>query len=84
MKKKFKTKKNKKITKITLLFLIYISFSITYNTLYNHYIKKLSTEQLIEKIIKDSKNKIQKESILDKYKNTEYILKTTLNLDLTK
>lgn len=84
MKKKFKTKKNKKITKITLLFLIYISFSITYNTLYNHYIKKLSTEQLIEKIIKDSKNNIQKESILDKYKNPEYILKTTLNLDLTK
>lgn len=82
MKHKFKTKRRIKIPKIIIFFLIYISFSITYNTLYKHYIKTLSTEKIINKIINDSKNNTYKDNFLDKYNSPEYLLKLTLNLDL--
>lgn len=82
MKHKFKTKRRIKIPKIIIFFLIYISFSITYNTLYKHYIKTLSTEKIINKIINDSKNNTYKDNYLDKYNSPEYLLKLTLNLDL--
>lgn len=82
MKHKFKSKRRIKIPKIIIIILIYISFSITYNTLYKHYIKTLSTEKLINKIINDSSNNVQKDTFLDKYNSPEYLLKITLNLDL--
>lgn len=84
MKKRFKSKKKHKYKKLLILFLIYLSFSITYNTLYKHYINNLSTEKLINKIIIDSKNKEYKSNKLDNLKSPEYILKLTLNLDLNK
>lgn len=84
MRKRFKSKKKNKYKKILILTLIYISFSITYNTLYKHYINNLSTEKLINKIIIDSKNKEYKSNNLDKLKSPEYILKLILNLDLNK
>ena len=82
MKHKFKSKRRIKIPKIIIIILIYISFSITYNTLYKHYIKTLSTEKIINKIINDSSNNVQKDTFLDKYNSPEYLLKITLNLDL--
>lgn len=82
MKKRFKSKKKYKYKKFLILFLIYLSFSITYNILYKHYITNLSTEKLINKIIIDSKNKEYKSNKLDNLKSPEYILKLTLNLDL--
>lgn len=82
MKKRFKRKKKYKYKKFLILFLIYLSFSITYNTLYKRYITNLSTEKLINKIIIDSKNKEYKSNKLDNLKSPEYILKLTLNLDL--
>lgn len=82
MKHKFKSKRRIKIPKILIITIIYISFSITYNTLYKHYIKTLSTEKVINKIINDSKNNTQKDTFLDKYNSPEYLLKITLNLDL--
>lgn len=82
MKHKFKSKRRIKIPKIFIITIIYISFSITYNTLYKHYIKTLSSEKVINKIINDSKNNTQKDSFLDKYNSPEYLLKITLNLDL--
>lgn len=82
MKHKFKSKRRIKIPKIIIIILIYISFSVTYNTLYKHYIKTLSTEKIINKIINDSSNNVQKDTFLDKYNSPEYLLKITLNLDL--
>lgn len=82
MKHKFKSKRRIKIPKILIITIIYISFSITYNTLYKHYIKTLSTEKVINKIINDSKNNTQKDTFFDKYNSPEYLLKITLNLDL--
>ena len=51
MKRRFKKKKHFKLNKYLVIILIYVSFSITYNTLFNHYITKLSTEETINKII---------------------------------
>lgn len=82
MKHKFKYKKRRKYNKHIIYILIYISFSITYNTLYKHYIKTLSTEKVINKIIIDSQNNYQKTNFLDKYNNPEYLLKLTLNIDI--
>ena len=82
MKHKFKSKRRIKIPKIIIIILIYISFSITYNTLFNYYITKLSTEETINKIINDTKDNKISNNFLDKYKSPEYILKLTLNMDL--
>ena len=82
MKKRFKRNKPKKYMKYIIFFLIYLSFSITYNTLYKHYISNISTEKMITKIINDSKNKEYKSTNFEKYKSPEYILKLTLDLDL--
>ena len=82
MKHKFKSKRRIKIPKILIITIIYFSFSLTYNTLYKHYIKTLSTEKIINKIINDSKNNTHKYTFLDKYNTPEYLLKITLNLDL--
>jgi hypothetical protein len=82
MKRRFKRKKHLKLNKYLIILLIYISFSITYNTLFNYYITKLSTEETINKIINDTKDNKVSNNFLDKYKSPEYILKLTLNMDL--
>ena len=82
MKRRFKRKKHLKLNKYLIILLIYISFSITYNTLFNYYITKLSTEETINKIINDTKDNKISNNFLDKYKSPEYILKLTLNMDL--
>lgn len=84
MKKRFKSKKRNKFTKYFFIILTYISFSITYNTLFNYYISKLSTEEIITTIINDSKDQKFSNNFLDKYKSPEYILNLTLNMNLTK
>ena len=84
MKRKFKTKHRSKIKIIFILIIIYISFSLTYHTLYNLYIKNMNTEEFINKVINDSKNNPHKVDIFDKYKSPEYLLKLTLNLDISE
>lgn len=82
MKKRFKSKKRIKSNKYIFIILIYLSFSLTYNTLFNYYISKLSTEETITTIINDSQDNKVSSNFLDKYKSPEYILKLTLNMDL--
>ena len=83
MKRRFKSKKRKKLNKYLFTLLIYVSFSITYNTLFNTYVSKLSTEETITTIINDTKDNKVSNNFLDKYKSPEYILKLTLDMDLT-
>lgn len=84
MKRRFKSKRRFKFKNIIIIFLIYLSFSLTYNTLYKTYIKKMDTNILINKIIEDSKNTTSKSTFLDKYKSPEYLVNLTLNIDLTE
>ena len=84
MKRKFKTKRHFKFKNIIIILLIYLSFSITYNTLYKTLIKKMDTNTLINKIIEDSKNNTSKSTFLDKYKSPDYLIKLTLDIDLTE
>lgn len=84
MKRKFKTKRHFKFKNIIIILLIYLSFSITYNTLYKIRIKKMDTNTLINKIIEDSKNNTSKSTFLDKYKSPDYLIKLTLDIDLTE
>ena len=84
MKRKFKTKRHFKFKNIIIILLIYLSFSITYNTLYKTHIKKMDTNTLINKIIEDSKNNTSKSTFLDKYKSPDYLIKLTLDIDLTE
>lgn len=83
MKRKFRSKRHFKFKKIIIIFLIYLSFSITYNTLYKTYINKMDTNTIVDKIIEDSKNNTTKSTFLDKYKSPEYLVKLTLDIDLT-
>ena len=84
MKRKFKTKRHFKFKNIIIISLIYLSFSITYNTLYKIHIKKMDTNTLINKVIEDSKNNTSKSTFLDKYKSPDYLIKLTLDIDLTE
>lgn len=58
MKRRFKTKKKKhKLFLILIsLMLIYIFFNLSYNLVYNLYLSKLSNEEIIKKILNDTKN----------------------------
>ena len=67
---------------INIIVVEYFKIGVLKFVKFKYYIKKLSTDKIIEKVIKDSKNNTQKENFLDKYNNPEYLLKLTLNLDL--
>lgn len=84
MHKRFKTKRkiNLKIY-ILIILIIYISFSFIYRILYKNYLKNLSSEEIIDNIISNSKNNHPSNNSLDKFKNPEYILKYTLDVDFT-
>ena len=89
MKHKFKSKRRIKIPKIIIIILIYISFSITYNTLYKQYIKTLSTEKIINKIISSENDKNINLSIYlnlpnQKTKEYTYIFKRGINIKHAK
>lgn len=77
MKKRFKSTKNKyskpfKI--ICFLLIIYIFFNLSYNLIYNLYLSKLSNKDIIEHIIKNTKNNKSSSNIFDKYQNPTLIL----------
>lgn len=77
MAKRFKGKKRRFliIKVLILLLIIYMSFSLIYNTLYKYYLHKLSTKEFISDMIKT------KETKLDKYLTPEYILKYTFDIN---
>jgi len=85
MSKRFKTsKKDYKILKsITLLLIIYISFKLTYNLIYNLYLKDLTNEQIITHIINNTKNNKTNLPFLTKYQNPESILSDSFNINKT-
>ncbi len=77
MTKRFKSKKKKKynlIKIICLLCIIYISFNLIYNLIYNLYLSKLTNEEIIAHIIKNTKNTKSSNIFLEKYKNPKTIL----------
>lgn len=73
MKKRFKTNKhhNKYLKIISFILIIYIFFNLFYNLLYNLYLSKLTNEEIINHIIKNTKNNKNSFNIL---KNPQYIL----------
>lgn len=78
MKKRFKTKKKrnyKGIKLISILLIVYISFHLFYNLIYNIYLSKLTNEEIITHIIANTKNEKSSNLLLNKYKNPETILK---------
>lgn len=78
MKKKFKTKKKRNYRGakiISILLIVYISFHLFYNLIYNIYLSKLTNEEIITHIIANTKNEKKSNRLLSKYKNPETILK---------
>lgn len=73
MKKRFKTNKhhNKYLKIISFILIIYIFFNLFYNLLYNLYLSKLTNKEIINHIIKNTKNNKNSFNIL---KNPQYIL----------
>ncbi len=77
MTKRFKSKpKSKmKLLKIGFVFLIiYISFSVVYNLIYNLYLSKLSNEEIIGHLIKNAENNKVKNNFFKKYQDPQVIL----------
>lgn len=77
MTKRFKSKKKNRyrfIKIICLLCIIYISFNLIYNLIYNLYLSKLSNEEIIAHIIKNTKNAKSSNLFLEKYQNPKTIL----------
>lgn len=71
---KAKTKSKYKIIKIiVVLLIVYVSFGLIYNLIYNLYLSRLSNEEVIALIIKNSKNGKLKWG-LDKIQNPQVIL----------
>lgn len=78
MKKRFKSKKKqnyKGIKIISILLVIYISFHLFYNLIYNLYLSKLTNEEIITHIIANTKNNKNSNLLWQKYQNPENILK---------
>lgn len=83
MRKRFKFRSKKRSTFKVIIFLVigYIIFSLLYRTLYKNYINKMNNQEFINHVIRNINNN---ESLIDKYKNPEYILKHTLNINMVK
>ncbi len=83
MKKRFKFKSNNKIKLPTLLLLLlttYTSFYLFYNIIYNKYLSKLSNKDIINHIIKSTKNTTYSNKYIDYYKNPYNILNNNINI----
>ena len=87
MMRRFKTKSKRNYMKLKIfliLFLIYISFSFVFRFLYKNYIKKMSHDEIVNHILVDYRNNVVEDSFLAKYKSPEFIMKYTLDLDISK
>lgn len=82
MQKRFKAKKrtkNKSFKLLLIVTMVFIFFYISYNVIYANYLSKLSNKDIINHIIENNKpNKTN--SIFDKYKNPNIILKNNFNI----
>lgn len=77
MGKRFKAKGRKKyriIKYFFILLVIYVSFHLMYNFIYNLYLAQLNNEEIINHIIKNSKNGVVKKGNWFKYQNPQAIL----------
>lgn len=75
MRKRFKSKKRKKVL-FNLLFtisLIYIFFNLSYNFIYNIYLKNLDNRTIIEHILENTKNN-SSNKFISKYQNPQKII----------
>ena len=77
MRKRFKAIKKKQniiIKTLSIVLIIYVFFNLSYNLIYNLYLSKLTNTQIIEHIIKNTKNNKSSLKIFSNYQNPQFLL----------